>query len=100
MRVTGGPLSPQPIATPSPPKAPPTPTTTTTATTSGPTPDLAAKLSDLDLICVVDDATECATASRAKAGPEMVSLLSDEELDKEDTDQEEEQLVRRAGGVA
>lgn len=98
--VTGGPLGPQPMAMSSPPKAPPTPTTTT----SGPTPVLAAKLSDLNLICV-DDAAEGAAASGAaasgaKAVPEMINLLSDEETDKEDADQREEQRVRRVEGVA
>lgn len=93
VRATGGPLGLQPIATPSLPKAPTT--TTTTTTTSRPTPELASKLSDLDLICVDDDA-----ASKAKAKPEIVNLLSDEETEEEDVNPEKKQWVRRAGGMA
>lgn len=100
VHITGGPLGTQPIATSSPSKSPPTPTTTSTTSTSGPTPELASKLSDLDLICMVDDAAEGRAVSRAKVEPAIVNLLSDEETEKENADQEKEQCVRRAGGVA
>lgn len=93
VQATGGPLG--PVATPSLPKTPPT---TTTTTTSRPTPELASKQSDPDPICVAANAAEGVAASKAK--PEMVNLLSDEETDKEDVDQGEKQLVRRAGGMA
>lgn len=86
-QVAEGPLSPKPITAPPLPKALPT--------TSRPTPELAVKMSDLDLICVVDDAA----GGRAKAAADVVNLLSDEETDEESADHGEERLVRGTRGV-
>lgn len=47
-------------------------------------------MSDLDLICVVDDAA----GGGAKAAVDVVNLLSDEETDEENADHWEERLVR------
>lgn len=101
-QVADGPLSPKLItaqitADQSPlPKAPPT-----TTTTSRPTPELAVKLSDLDLICVVDDPAggEAGGGGGAKAAAQVVNLLSDEETDEENANQGEEQWVRGAWGA-
>lgn len=99
-QVADGPLSPKPITAPPLPKAPPT----TTTTTSRPTPELAVKLSDLDLICVVDDTAGAGggggARGGAKAAVQVVNLLSDEETDEESANQGEEQWVRGARGGA
>lgn len=48
---------------------------------------------------MVDNAAEGGAASKPKAKPAMVNLLSDEETDKEDANQGEKQWVRGTGGV-
>lgn len=96
-QVVDAPLSPKPITAPPLPKAPPTTTTTR------PTPELAVKLSDLDLICVVDDPAGGkaggGAGGGAKAAAQVVNLLSDEETDEENANQGEEQWVRGARGI-